>query len=41
MDFPLIARYLALRGKLRDRERWPRERYWVPTFAETFQEWKP
>ena len=26
MDFPLIARYLALRGTLRDRERWPRER---------------
>lgn len=26
MDLPLIARYLALRGKLRDRERWPRDR---------------
>ena len=26
MDLPLIARYLSLRGRLRDRERWPRER---------------
>lgn len=26
MDLPLIARYLALRRRLRDRERWPRER---------------
>jgi phenylacetate-CoA ligase len=26
MDLPLIARYLALRGRLRDRERWPRDR---------------
>ena len=26
MDLPLIARYLALRGRLRERERWPRER---------------
>ena len=26
MDLPLTARYLALRGRLRDRERWPPER---------------
>lgn len=26
MDLPLIARYLALRGRLRDREHWPRDR---------------
>lgn len=26
MDLPLIARYLALRGRLRAHERWPRER---------------
>ena len=26
MDLPLIARYFALRRRLRDRERWPRER---------------
>jgi NitT/TauT family transport system substrate-binding protein len=23
------------------KERWPRDRYWVPTFADTYQQWKP
>jgi len=25
----------------RFKERWPREKFWIPTFAETYDQWKP